>query len=101
MIAVPAELRVGITEDDEGAAGTGHASRDRQEVPAIPIRRWRLHRTSEQVAEQVLRGRARPPQVSRAQIGDQGTLRRTCGGDLDEGDYRLGGPWSRDGDDGQ
>src|SRR5687768_17625328 len=31
MIAVPAELRVGVAEDDKGTARTGHTSRDRQE----------------------------------------------------------------------
>src|SRR5215213_1610073 len=101
VIAVPAELRVGVTEDDEGAARTAHASRDRQEVPAIPVRWRRLHRASKEVLEQELRGRARPPQTPRAQIGDQDTLRRLRGGDLDEGDYHLCGPRPRHGNDGQ
>src|SRR5215211_7052104 len=99
VIAVPAELRVGVTEDDEGAARTAHARRDRQEMSAVPVRRRCLHRTPEQVVEQEPRWRARTPQTARAQISDQGAFRRLRGGDLDEGDHRLCGPRPRHGND--
>src|SRR5215210_376211 len=52
VVAVPAKLRVGVAEDDEGAARTAHARGNRQEMPAVPVRRWRLYRTAEQVVEQ-------------------------------------------------
>src|SRR5215212_2956375 len=99
VVAVPSELRVGVTEHDEGATRTAHARRDRQEVPAIPIRRWRLHLTSEQVVEQESRRRARPPQAPCAQVGDQHALRRCRGSDLNEGDYRVRVPRPRYGND--